>query len=58
MPYWGDKQAITFEAGSPTLLSDISIFRVVGQTAWISSLNKDHRFLTRVHAGGIFTDWI
>ncbi|CZF83523.1 autotransporter assembly complex protein TamA [Grimontia marina] len=55
MPYWGDKQSITFEAGDPALLSDISLFRAVGQTAWIRSLNSDNRFLTRVNAGGIFT---
>ncbi|MBV7298878.1 autotransporter assembly complex protein TamA [Enterovibrio paralichthyis] len=55
MPSWGDKQSITFEAGDPALLSDISIFRVVGQTAWIRSLNDNNRFFTRLNAGGIFT---
>lgn len=55
MPHWGDKQSITFEAGDPALLSDISLFRVVGQTAWIRSLNDNNRFLTRINGGGIFT---
>lgn len=55
MPHWGDKQSITFEAGDPALLSDISLFRVVGQTAWIRSLNDDNRFLARINGGGIFT---
>ncbi|WP_408607726.1 autotransporter assembly complex protein TamA [Enterovibrio coralii] len=56
MPSWGDKQSITFEAGDPALLSDISLFRVIGQTAWIRSLNNDNRFLFRANAGGVFTD--
>ncbi|MDD1781606.1 autotransporter assembly complex protein TamA [Enterovibrio sp. ZSDZ35] len=55
MPYWGDKQSITFEAGDPLLLSDISLFRVIGQTAWIRSANENNRFLVRANAGGVFT---
>ncbi|PKF50717.1 hypothetical protein AT251_09580, partial [Enterovibrio nigricans] len=55
MPYWGDKQSITFEAGDPALLSDIRLFRMIGQTAWIRSANDDNRFLFRANAGGVFT---
>lgn len=54
-PTWGDKQSITFEAGDTALLSDIRLFRAVGQTVWIRSLNDNNRFLARLNMGGVFT---
>ncbi|MGF1706554.1 autotransporter assembly complex protein TamA [Enterovibrio baiacu] len=56
MPYWGDKQSITFEMADPLWGADINLYRVVGQTAWIRSLNENNRGILRVNGGGVFTD--
>lgn len=53
MPYWGDKQSITFETASELWGSDINLYRLFGETAWIRSTSKDntHRFITKLQAG-------
>ena len=56
MPMWGDKQSISFEYGDPSLLSDTRIIRVVGHTGWVRGIGSNHRFLTRLDAGGAFAD--
>ncbi|WP_407332064.1 autotransporter assembly complex protein TamA [Enterovibrio sp. 27052020O] len=56
MPYWGDKQSITFEMADPLWGADINLYRVIGQTTWIRSLNNNNRFIFRANGGGVFTD--
>ncbi|WP_074214123.1 autotransporter assembly complex family protein [Salinivibrio sp. ES.052] len=56
MPHWGDKQSITLEAADPIWLSDISLFRLQGRSAWIRSLNKNHRGLLRVDGGALISE--
>ncbi len=56
MPMWGDKQSINVEYGDPNLLSDTRIVRVTGHTGWIRGIGRNHRFLTRLDAGGAFAD--
>jgi translocation and assembly module TamA len=52
--YWGDRQSITTEIASDSLLSDINLFRVTAQSKWLRSIDE-HRFLMRFQAGGIST---
>jgi len=52
---WGDKQTITTEFASDSLLSDINMFRVTGASKWIRSFDQ-HRFLLRAELGGIVTN--
>ncbi|OOE82633.1 hypothetical protein BZG72_08975 [Salinivibrio sp. PR6] len=56
MPHWGDKQSITLEAADPVWLSDISLVRLQGRSAWIRSLNKNHRGLLRVDGGALISE--
>ncbi|WP_321166659.1 autotransporter assembly complex family protein [Salinivibrio kushneri] len=56
MPHWGDKQSITLEAADPIWLSDISLARLQGRSAWIRSLNKNHRGLLRVDGGALISE--
>ncbi len=56
MPMWGDKLSINVEAGDPALLSDTRIVRLIGHTGWIRGIGQNHRFLTRLDAGGAFAD--
>lgn len=52
---WGDKQTITTEFASESLLSDINMFRITAATKWVRSYNQ-HRFLWRAELGGIVTN--
>lgn len=52
--HWGDRQSITTEFASDSLLSDISLFRVTALSKWLRSIDK-HRFLMRAKVGGIST---
>ncbi|MDU0354545.1 BamA/TamA family outer membrane protein [Paraglaciecola aquimarina] len=52
--YWGDRQSITTEFASDSLLSDINMFRVTALSKWLRSIDE-HRFLLRFQAGGIST---
>jgi translocation and assembly module TamA len=52
---WGDKQTITTEFASKSLLSDINMFRVTASTKWVRSYNQ-HRFFWRAELGGIVTN--
>lgn len=56
MPHWGDKQSLTLEAADPAWLSDISLLRLQGRSAWIRSLNKNHRGLLRVDGGALISE--
>lgn len=56
MPYWADKQTITFEAADENVLSDLSLFRIQGRSAWIRSLGKNHRGLVRLDGGALISD--
>ncbi|MBD1576336.1 outer membrane protein assembly factor [Vibrio sp. S11_S32] len=58
MPMWGDKQSIKVEYGDPAVLSDTRVLRVIGHTGWVRGAGENHRFLTRLDAGGTFAeDW-
>jgi translocation and assembly module TamA len=52
--HWGDRQSITTEIASDSLLSDINLFRVTAQSKWLRSIDE-HRFLMRFQAGAIST---
>ena len=52
---WGDKQTITTEFASESLLSDINIFRIIAASKWVRSV-KQHRFLWRAEIGGIVSN--
>jgi translocation and assembly module TamA len=52
---WGDKQTLTTEFASESLLSDINMFRVTAASKWIRSYQQ-HRFLLRAELGGIVTN--
>lgn len=52
---WGDKQSLSFEAANPIWGSDIDLYRIVGESAWLRSLNDSNRFIFKLSSGGIFT---
>jgi translocation and assembly module TamA len=52
---WGDKQTITTEFASESLLSDINMLRVTAASKWVRSAGQ-HRFLWRAELGGIVTN--
>ena len=52
---WGDKQTLTTEFASQSLLSDINMFRITGTSKWVRSFDL-HRFLWRAELGGIVTN--
>ena len=52
---WGDKQIITAEFASESLLSDINMLRVTAASKWVRSVGQ-HRFLWRAELGGIVTN--
>jgi translocation and assembly module TamA len=52
---WGDKQTLTTEFASESLLSDINMFRVTAASKWVRSYDL-HRFLLRAELGGIVTN--
>ncbi len=52
---WGDKQTITTEFASESLLSDINMFRITAASKWVRSYSQ-HRFLWRAEFGGIVTN--
>ena len=52
---WGDKQTLTTEFASQSLLSDINLVRVTGASKWVRSYDQ-HRFLWRAELGGIVTN--
>lgn len=55
MPFWGDKQSITFEMSNPIWGSDIALYRLLGESVWIRSLNRNNRILLRSNFGHIYT---
>ncbi len=52
---WGDKQTITSEFSSDSLLSDINMFRITAASKWVRSYDE-HRFSWRAELGGIVTN--
>ena len=52
---WGDKQTITTEFASESLLSDINLFRVTAASKWVRSYDQ-HRFFWRAEIGGIVSN--
>ncbi len=56
MPLWGDGQSIFFETASTLWGADLDLYYVLGSTAWIRSPNENNRFITKLKAGGVFTD--
>lgn len=52
---WGDRQQITVEGASTSLLSDIDLFKVTARTKWIREYDS-HRFVLRADAGMISTN--
>lgn len=55
MPFWGDKQSITFEVADPVWGSDISLYRFIAESVWIRSLNDNNRILFRANVGTVQT---
>lgn len=54
-PEWGDRQLVTLEGASDSLLSDINLFRVTLQSRWLRSY-QDHRLFWRTDLGAIATN--
>lgn len=52
---WGDRQQITLEAASESVVSDVNIVRVTARTKWIRTFGK-HRYILRGDAGAIVTN--
>jgi translocation and assembly module TamA len=52
---WGDRQQLTIQAGSKSLLSDIDFLKVLARTKWIRQFDK-HRVTFRADAGAIYTN--
>lgn len=52
---WGDRQQITVEGASTSVLSDIDMFKVSAHTKWIREFDK-HRFVLRGDLGAIATN--
>jgi translocation and assembly module TamA len=52
---WGDRQQITVEAASESVVSDVNIVRVTARTKWIRTFGK-HRYILRGDAGAIVTN--
>lgn len=52
---WGDRQQLTIQAASKSVVSDIDLFKVLAKTKWIREYSK-HRFTVRADAGVIATD--
>ena len=52
---WGDRQQLTIEGASASLLSDIDLFKITARTKWIRTYDK-HRFVFRADAGAISTN--
>jgi len=52
---WGDRQQITIEGTSKSVLSDIDMFKVTAHTKWIREFD-DHRFILRGDLGAITTN--
>jgi translocation and assembly module TamA len=53
--YWGDRQSITTELASDSLLSDINLVRITAQSKWLRSIDQ-HRFLFGAKLGAISTN--
>lgn len=52
---WGDRQQLTVEGASESLLSDIDLFKVTARTKWIREYDR-HRVVARGDIGAIATN--
>ena len=52
---WGDRQQLTLEGASQSVVSDVNIVRVAARTKWIRTFGK-HRLILRADAGAIVTN--
>jgi translocation and assembly module TamA len=52
---WGDRQQLTIQGASESLLSDIDFFKVLARTKWIREYGK-HRLTARADVGAISTN--
>ncbi|MFT6269602.1 MAG: translocation and assembly module TamA [Alphaproteobacteria bacterium] len=52
---WGDRQQLTIQGASKSLLSDINFLKVLAKTKWIRQFDK-HRITFRADAGAIATN--
>ena len=52
---WGDRQQLTVQGASKSVLSDIDFFKVVAKTKWIREYGI-HRFTARAEVGAISTN--
>ncbi|MFT4653834.1 MAG: translocation and assembly module TamA [Kangiellaceae bacterium] len=52
---WGDRQQLTIQGASKSVLSDIDFFKVLAKTKWIRQFDK-HRITLRADAGAIATN--
>ncbi len=52
---WGDRQQLTIQTASKSIVSDIDLFKVLATTKWIREYSN-HRFTLRADAGAIATD--
>lgn len=52
---WGDRQQLTVEAASDSVVSDVNILRITARTKWIRTFGK-HRLILRADLGGIVTN--
>ncbi|MGB3726347.1 MAG: BamA/TamA family outer membrane protein [Glaciecola sp.] len=52
---WGDRQQITVEGASASVLSDIDLFKITARTKWIREFDK-HRWMLRGDVGMIATN--
>ncbi len=52
---WGDRQQLTVQAASKSVVSDIDLFKILLRTKWIREFGK-HRWTWRADAGAIATN--
>lgn len=53
--HWGDRQQLTMQGASKSLLSDIDFFQILAKTKWIREYGI-HRLTLRADAGAIYTN--
>lgn len=54
-PIWGDSQRLSLDIGRKFFLSDVSFIKLQLSSAWIRTVAKNHRFISRVEAGWLHT---
>ncbi|BDX07077.1 outer membrane protein assembly factor [Planctobacterium marinum] len=54
-PFWGDKQFLSIEGGSKSILSDIDLLRFIAQSRWLRSFGN-HQWFARAELGALSSD--